>query len=57
LTRLRIGLALSGFLLALLSVAYDDRRLAWGAIALLAGSLLVRLWMERRDGPADRGPL
>jgi hypothetical protein len=57
LTRLRIGFALAGFLLALLSVAYDDRRLAWGAIALLAGSLLVRLWMERRDGPADRGPL
>ena len=43
---LRMGLALAGFALALLSVTYDERRLAWAAIALLAGSLLVRLWLR-----------
>ena len=49
----RMGLALGGFALALLSVAYDERRLAWAAIALLAGSLLVRLWLRKRRN-ADR---
>jgi hypothetical protein len=43
LTLLRVGLALAGFTLALLAVALEDRRLGWGAIALLIGSLIVRL--------------
>ena len=45
---LKIGLALAGFGSALLGVAFDERRLAWVAIVLLAGSLLLRLWLERR---------
>jgi len=46
-TAARIGLALAGFAVALLALAYDDHRLAWGAIALLAGSLLIRLLTRR----------
>jgi Flp pilus assembly protein TadB len=47
--RLRLAFALAGFALALLSVALDDRRLAWGAIGLLAASLLLRLLLRRRN--------
>jgi len=57
LNRARIVLALAGFILALVSVAYDDRRLAWGAIALLAGSFVLRLWIRKRGGPADGAPM
>ncbi len=46
--RLRLALALAGFLTALLSVALDERRLGWLAIALLAASLLLRVWLRRR---------
>jgi len=46
--RLRLALALGGFLIALLSVALDERRLGWLAIALLAASLLLRIWLRRR---------
>ena len=46
--RLRLALALAGFLLALLSVAFDERRLGWVAILLLAGSLVVRFWVRRK---------
>jgi hypothetical protein len=46
--RLRLALALGGFLIALLSVALDERRLGWLAIALLAASLLLRMWLRRR---------
>lgn len=41
--RLRLGLALAGFLLALLSVAFDHSRLGWGAMALLAASAILRI--------------
>lgn len=51
-TRLRIGLALAGFAVALLALAFEDHRLGWGAIALLAGSLLIRL-LARRAGAPD----
>jgi hypothetical protein len=59
-TYLRLGLALGGFAVALLAVAFEDERLGWGAIALLTGSLLVRV-IERRarsrgDTPEDSGP-
>ncbi len=47
--RLRLALALAGFLLAALSVALDERRLGWVAIVLLAVSLLLRLWLRRRS--------
>jgi hypothetical protein len=46
-TYLRLGLAFGGFAVALLAVAFEDERLGWGAIALLVGSLLVRV-IERR---------
>jgi uncharacterized membrane protein len=46
--RLRIAFAIAGFVLALLSIARDDHRLAWAAIALLAASLLIRLVRHRR---------
>jgi hypothetical protein len=59
-TYLRLGLAFGGFAVALLAVAFEDERLGWGAIALLAASLLVRV-IERRAGsradtPEDSGP-
>jgi hypothetical protein len=54
-TRLRHGLALGGFALALLAVAYENHRLGWAAIGLLAGSLLLRL-LGRRDGPPEEPP-
>jgi hypothetical protein len=43
LTVLRVALSLAGFAVALLAVALEDRRFGWAAIALLAGSLVVRL--------------
>ena len=48
-TRLRIGLALAGFTAALVAVVVDQPRIGWGAIALLTGSLIVRL-LQRRKG-------
>ena len=59
-TYLRLGLAFGGFAVALLAVAFEDERLGWAAIALLTGSLLVRV-IERRvrsrgDSPGDGGP-
>lgn len=53
--RLRLGLAICGFILALLSVALNDRRIAWGAIALLIASLLVRLVMRKTDQRKHEG--
>jgi uncharacterized membrane protein len=49
LAAIRIGLALAGFAAALLAVAFEDRRLSWAAIALLAASLLIRLIQRRRN--------
>lgn len=52
--QLKLGLALAGLLLAVVSVAREDRQLAWGAIALLTGSLIVRLLIRKRqDGNSD----
>ena len=45
---LRLGLAVAGFILALLGVVAEDIRLVWAAIALLLGSLLVRLILSKR---------
>ncbi len=52
---LRLGLALGGFVLALLGVALNDLRLAWGAIAVLLGSLILRLIL-RKGGNGIPGP-
>jgi hypothetical protein len=41
-------LAICGFLLALLGVALDDLRLVWAAIAVLLGSLILRLILRTR---------
>ena len=48
-SRLRIAAALAGFVAALLSVALDDTRLAWTAIALLTVSLILRLILRKRE--------
>jgi uncharacterized membrane protein YfcA len=48
-SRLRIAAALAGFVAALLSVALDDTRLAWMAIALLTVSLILRLILRKRE--------
>lgn len=54
-TRLRLGFAIAGFILALLSVTANDRRLAWAAIALLTASLALRvLFRRRRNARSDR---
>jgi hypothetical protein len=47
-TYLRLGLAFGGFAAALLAVAFEDRRLGWGAIVLLTASLVVRIVERRR---------
>jgi uncharacterized membrane protein len=47
-TALRIGLALAGFAVAVVSVALESHWLGWAAIALLLGSLIVRL-LQRRN--------
>lgn len=47
-TALRLGLALAGFVVAALAVLLDSTRMGWGAIALLLGSLIVRLLQSRR---------
>lgn len=47
--RLRLGFAIAGFVVALLGVTQNDRRLAWAAIVLLAASLMLRLILRKRD--------
>lgn len=46
--RLRLGFALIGFVLALLSVALNDIRLGWAAIAVLLISVIARLILRKR---------
>jgi hypothetical protein len=55
--RLRIAFAIIGFALAIISVALEDVRLGWAAIAVLLLSLLVRLVLQKRTGasPPDGG--
>ena len=51
---LRIGFAVAGFVLALLSIALDHSRLGWAAIALLLVSVLARLTLGKRaDSSSD----
>ncbi|HEV2084003.1 MAG TPA: hypothetical protein VGR09_02900 [Gemmatimonadales bacterium] len=47
--QLRIAAALAGFVAVLLSVALNDKRLAWMAIALLTVSLILRLILRKRE--------
>ena len=46
-TRLRVGLGLAGLAVAVLAVATDNPRITWAGIALLIGSLIVRLLQHR----------
>jgi hypothetical protein len=55
--RLRIGFAFTGFALGVLSVARDDHRLAWAAIASLAISLILRLLNRRVGTSGTNGPV
>jgi hypothetical protein len=55
--QLRIVAALAGFLAAALSVAFDDHRLAWIAISLLALALLMKVWKHKRTHTHDDDPL
>ena len=50
LSLLRVSLALAGFVAAVAAVALDDRQVGWAAIALLLGSLIVRVLQRGRDG-------
>jgi hypothetical protein len=53
--RIRLGLSLTGMVVAVLAIMLNDRRLVWGAIALLAASLLLRV-VARRGGPGEGRP-
>ena len=46
--RIRIGFAVVGFVLAVISIAVDDQRLGWAAIAALLVSVLARLTHRSR---------
>jgi hypothetical protein len=45
---LRVGFAVAGFVLALISIALDHSRLGWAAIALLLASVFARLTVRKR---------
>jgi hypothetical protein len=50
--RIRLGLSLTGMVVAVLAIMLNDRRLVWAAIALLAASILLRV-VARRRGPSE----
>jgi hypothetical protein len=53
--KVRLGLSLSGMVVAVVAIMLEDRRIVWGAIALLAASLLLRLVAGgRRAGRGDK---
>lgn len=54
LNKVRLVLSLSGMVVAVLAIMLDDRRIVWGAIALLAASLLLRLLGRGRRAPGGR---
>lgn len=49
----RIGFAVAGFALAIVSIALNNEWLGWAAIALLLVSLLARLILRRRADSAS----
>jgi hypothetical protein len=53
--RLRHGLAIVGFVLALFSVALDNSIIGWAAIAVLLASALLRLATASRGRPNSTG--
>jgi Flp pilus assembly protein TadB len=46
--RIRLALSLAGMVLAVVAIMLNDRRVVWGAIALLVASLLLRVVARRR---------
>jgi Flp pilus assembly protein TadB len=54
---IRLGLSLAGMVLAVVAIMLNDRRVVWGAIALLAASLLLRVVARRRRSGRDREEL
>jgi hypothetical protein len=54
LNRIRLALSLGGMVVAVIAIMLEDRRVVWGAIGLLAVSLLLRV-VGRRGGPGG-GP-
>jgi hypothetical protein len=46
--RLRLGLSLTGMVVAIIAIMLNGRRVVWGAIVLLAASLLLRLVAANR---------
>lgn len=55
LARVRLGLSLAGMVVAVIAIMLEDQRIVWGAIALLAASLVLRL-VARRRGPPGGDP-
>lgn len=51
--RLRLALSLAGMIVAVVAIMTNDRRVVWGAVALLAVSLILRL--AQRNRPPGRG--
>ena len=45
----RVGFAVAGFVLALLSIALNHDQLGWAAIALLLVSAFARLTLRKRE--------
>lgn len=46
--RIRLALSLTGMVVAVLAIMLKERRLVWGAMALLAASIALRLISRRR---------
>jgi hypothetical protein len=47
--RLKLFLALLGFLLAAAGIARDSQPLVWTAMVVLAVALGLRLWLRRKE--------
>ena len=46
--RVKVFLALLGFLLAAVGVALENKPLIWAAMAVLAVALILRFWLKRK---------
>ncbi|MDQ2675935.1 MAG: hypothetical protein M3Y34_03935 [Actinomycetota bacterium] len=55
LNKTRLALSLGGMVVAVVAIMLDDRRIVWGAIALLAASLLLRLVARARHRDGGSG--
>lgn len=48
-SRVRLALAIVGFLLAIVGVLRDDRRVVWAAIAVIGALVAVRMIAARKS--------